>query len=274
MRRGLRPSPRRSGGESGAGTRTEFTATSNRAVGPPRGLGGDDESAHVTGDRDGRGVRPGPRPPSGGRGRRRPAGVSAGHGATRSRWAVQRGDRVRSPPDGRRTGNGAVVEEPKDLGPPQLDSARSVPYGARTEGSGNRVSVKRCQGSGAGRPASSQTRGIARPAEGRDGRCEQVESKANARRSTCGGPVHRAAPGGAQARARSTDRGARHFRPTTPKNRASVAPSATRARELGGNGGQRSIRARRTTWSRSSRARSTVGPGKNATSSASASASA
>lgn len=33
--------------------------------------------------------------------------------------------------------------EPKDLGPPQLDSVRPVPIGTRTEGSGNRVSVKR-----------------------------------------------------------------------------------------------------------------------------------
>jgi hypothetical protein len=41
--------------------------------------------------------------------------------------------------------DGAVVEEPKELGPPQLDSVRSVPIGARTEGTGNRVSVKRCQ---------------------------------------------------------------------------------------------------------------------------------
>ena len=36
-------------------------------------------------------------------------------------------------------------EEPKELGPPQLDSARSVPIGTRTEGLGNRVSVKRCR---------------------------------------------------------------------------------------------------------------------------------
>jgi hypothetical protein len=52
---------------------------------------------------------------------------------------------------GRPVDNGAVVEEPKELGPPQLDSARSVPIGARTDGTGNRVSVKRCQtGSGPG----------------------------------------------------------------------------------------------------------------------------
>jgi len=33
--------------------------------------------------------------------------------------------------------------EPNELGPPQLDSARTVPIGTRTNGSGNRVSVKR-----------------------------------------------------------------------------------------------------------------------------------
>jgi hypothetical protein len=81
-------------------------------------------------------------------------------------------------------------EEPKELGPPQLDSARSVPIGTRTEGSGNRVSVKRCLGFEAGQPVSSPKSGIARRAARRDGRCEQVESKANARRSTSGGPVH------------------------------------------------------------------------------------
>jgi hypothetical protein len=42
-------------------------------------------------------------------------------------------------------GNGAMAQEPKDLGPPQLDSVRSVPIGTRTDGSGNRVSVKRYQ---------------------------------------------------------------------------------------------------------------------------------
>jgi len=137
--------------------------------------------------------------------------VRLGTGRPAAGRVVRRSDRARSAPpgDGRvahlrvRYGfhlrvhfgargegicNGAVVEEPKELGPPQLDSARSVPIGARTDGSGNRVSVKRCHGFEAGRPVSSPTRGIARHAERRDGRCEQVETKANARHSTSGGP--------------------------------------------------------------------------------------
>jgi len=49
-------SPARS---SGIGTRTVFTATSDRAVGLLREVGGNDESANVTGNRGERRVRPG-----------------------------------------------------------------------------------------------------------------------------------------------------------------------------------------------------------------------
>ncbi len=168
VRRGLRPSPHRPRGGSGVGTRTVFTATSNRVGGLLREDGNDDESASATGDRGERRVRPG---------RRRLRVASE----TETCWCVRRargnpsstnatarqpgtlgalGHRVinrlraadgTSPPGALRctcgwgAGNGVVVKEPKELGPPQLDSARSVPIGARTEGSGNRVSVKRCQ---------------------------------------------------------------------------------------------------------------------------------
>jgi hypothetical protein len=105
-------------------------------------------------------------------------------------------------------GRGSRGVEPKDLGPPQLDPARSVPIGTRTEGSGNRVSVNRCQRVRDRATGVESERAIARHAARRDGRCEQVESKATARRSTSGGPVHRAAPEGALARAGCADRGA------------------------------------------------------------------
>ena len=61
VRRGLRPSPHRSRGESGIGARTVFTATSDRAVGLPREDESNDESANAAGDRGGRRVRPGRR---------------------------------------------------------------------------------------------------------------------------------------------------------------------------------------------------------------------
>ena len=61
VRRGLRPSPHRSRGESGIGARTVFTATSDRAVGLLREAGSYDESANVSRDRGGRRVRPGRR---------------------------------------------------------------------------------------------------------------------------------------------------------------------------------------------------------------------
>ncbi len=212
VRRGLRPSPHRSRGESGIGARTVFTATSDRAVGLLREDEGNDESANVTGDRGGRRVRPGrrhlrvaaetetcwivrrargnPQPASGSARRPGTLGAFGRRVICRLRvaWCVTRCT------FGWGAGNGVVVEEPKELGPPQLDSARSVP-GTRTEGSGNRVSVKRCHGFEAGKPVSSPKRGIARRAERRDGRCEQVETKANARHSTSGGPVHPSSPG-------------------------------------------------------------------------------
>lgn len=116
---------------------------------------------------------PGCRTPSGGRRQRRvgdrdgrperesgqtgPTGTFGWSGETEICWSVRRvrgnsqsvsGAARRSGSQaifGWSVGNGAVVEEPKELGPPQLDSARSVPIGTRTDGTGNRVSVKRCQ---------------------------------------------------------------------------------------------------------------------------------
>lgn len=41
--------------------------------------------------------------------------------------------------------NGVVVQEPTELMPSQLASAKWVPIGTRIEGSGNRVSAKRCR---------------------------------------------------------------------------------------------------------------------------------
>ena len=187
-----------------------FTATSDRAVGLLREAGSNDESANVAGDRGGRRVRPGLRPPSGdvgdgdllerSKGTGKP-GVGERYGETIGHARRLRAAGDLSPSGGGCTSPSGEVwqrsrgEEPKDLGPPQLDPARSVPIGARTEGSGNRVSVKRCHGFEAGKPVSSPKRGIARHAARRDGRCEQVETKANARHSTSGGPVHSSSPG-------------------------------------------------------------------------------
>jgi hypothetical protein len=57
-------------------------------------------------------------------------------------------------------------------------------------------------------------RATARRAFGHDGRCEQVERKANAGRSICGGSSHlRAAPGGRDGFGRSAPRGAHRSRP-------------------------------------------------------------
>jgi hypothetical protein len=197
-----------------------FTTTSNRAVGLLREIGGNDESAIVTGDRDGRRVRPGRRrlrvaaetgtccivrrargnpQPTSGTARRPGRVVAFGHTSVCT-WVSSR-----------QRGRG---KEPKELGPPQLDSARSVP-GARTEGSGNRVSVKRCHGVEAGKPVSSPKRGIARHAARRDGRCEQVEEKANAQQSTSGGPVHPSGPGRRAGESPQRRPGRFRFRPDT-----------------------------------------------------------
>jgi hypothetical protein len=62
---GFGPAHTVSRGESGIGARTVFTATSDRAVGLLREDGSNGESANVAGDRGGRRVRPGLRPPSG-----------------------------------------------------------------------------------------------------------------------------------------------------------------------------------------------------------------
>ncbi len=155
VRRGLRPSPHRSRGESGFGARTVFTATSDRAVGLLREAGGNDESATVTGNRGGRRVRPGLRPPSGdvGNGDLPERSEVTGQPAAGERCGETTGHarRLRAsgdlPPSGggrhvafgRCVGNGVVVEEPKELGPPQLDSARSVPMapGPRARATGS-----------------------------------------------------------------------------------------------------------------------------------------
>jgi hypothetical protein len=255
VRRGLRPSPHRSRGDSGIGTRTVFTATSDRAAGLLREDGSNDESATVTGDRAGVG-----------------SDRACGHlrvtwetetcwsvrrcGETRHRRTVRRDDRARLSPSGdeRPGAFGRQVahrfragrmqrsrgEEPKELGPPQLDPARSVPNGARTEGSGNRVSVKRCHGFETGKPVSSPTRGIARHAARRDGRCEQVETKANARHSTSGGPVHSSSPGRRAGESPQRRPGRFRFppgqsdtRPTSPKNAPICALSATDQADFG-----------------------------------------
>ena len=145
-----------------------FTATSDRADGLLRESGSNDESANVTGNRGGRRVRPGP-------GHLRVARETETCWSVRRAWGNPQpadgsakqpgtlrafGHWVDLPPSGggchatfgctlvhvrvtcrqRRCG-----EEPKELGPPQLDSAKSVPIGARTDGTGNRVSVKRCR---------------------------------------------------------------------------------------------------------------------------------
>ena len=78
---------------------------------------------------------------TGNRRQRRPAGACPGdpsgsHGGVPAR---QPGPRETQVAWGQR-GNGS---EPKDLGPPQLASVRTVPIGTRTDGTGNRVSVKR-----------------------------------------------------------------------------------------------------------------------------------
>jgi hypothetical protein len=79
----------------------------------------------------------------------------------------------------------------------QLADGESIPR-RRTEGTGQPGSSQRRRlRQRAGQPETGSKSGIARRAFGRDGRCEQFERKANARRSICGGSSHlRAAPGG------------------------------------------------------------------------------
>jgi hypothetical protein len=141
-RSGARPAPltRR----SGAGARTVFTAISDRAV----GLLGVRRQRRV-GGRHGRPWRA-----SGQTGPAVTFGWAEGDGDLPDRAEVTRrlgidertGEatgstgRLRAA-GGQRSGG----EEPKELGPPQLDSAKPVPIGTRTEGSGNRVSVERCR---------------------------------------------------------------------------------------------------------------------------------
>jgi hypothetical protein len=110
-------------------------------------------------------------------------------------------------------GNGAVVEEPKELGPPQLDSARLVP-GTRTEGSGNRVSVKRCHGFEAGKPVSSPNAASPATPNGETGDVNRSKRRLTPDHRPVVDLSTRAAPEGAQARARSADRGAFVFDPS------------------------------------------------------------
>ena len=144
VRRGLRPIPHRSRGaaesEHGQCSRPSRTGRSGSSE-----CDGNDESADVTGDRGGRRVRPGPRSPSGGRGKRRPAGVCGGDGATRHRRADRRGRPGPRGAFGQPVGNGAVVRSRRNWGHPNWTQRGRFPIGTRTEGSGNRVSVKRCR---------------------------------------------------------------------------------------------------------------------------------
>jgi hypothetical protein len=196
VRRGLRPSPHRSRGtaepehgQCSRPPRTELPGSFGR-TGATTSRRPSRETVRASG-------QTGPAAPSGGAGngdlleRSRVAGqpvIAERCGETTGQACRPRATSDLAPSGGRwhiafgrDACNGVVVEEPKELGPPQLDPARSVPNGTRTEGSGNRVSVKRCHGFETGKPVSSPTRGIARHAERRDGRCEQVETKANAR---------------------------------------------------------------------------------------------
>jgi hypothetical protein len=229
VRRGLRPSPHRSRGEAesdhGQCSRPPRTGLSDSFGGP--GATTSRRTSRVTGAGVGSDRACGHLRVGAGNGGLLERSRSTGQPAADERFGETTGHACRlrasgDPPPpgvgwhvafGRSAGNGVVVEEPKELGPPQLDSARSVPNGARTDGTGNRVSVKRCHGFEAGRPASSPTRGIARHAARRDGRCEQVETKANARHSTSGGPVHSSSPGRCAGESRQRRPGRFRFRP-------------------------------------------------------------
>ena len=200
-----------------------FTATSHRAVGLLREDGSDDESANVSGDRGGRRVRPS---------RRRLRAAAE----TETCWIARRA-RGHPQPTGdaaRRPGTLDAVEctsvhaqvwcvqrgrgkEPKELGPPQLDSAKSVP-GTRTEGSGNRVSVKRCHGVEAGKPVSSPNAASPAPPQGETGDVNRSRRRLTPDDRPVVDLSTRAAPEGAQAKARSADRGA--FVLTPPPIRA------------------------------------------------------
>ena len=162
-------------------------------------------------------------------------------------------------------------EEPKELGPPQLDSAKSVSDWH--------------QDRGLGQPGQRETV----PTGPRPGNRDRVRNAASPATPFGGtGDVNRSSrrltpdirsvvdlstrrPGRRVGESRRADRGSFVFRPsptTTPEIR-----SHDRAqRDVGSE--FPSAAARRTTWARSSRTSSTVGPGKNATSSAPASTSA
>lgn len=95
----------------------------------------------------------------------------------------------------RQRSNGA---EPNDQGTPQLNPGRRICLAPNFDGTGNWVSVKRCQigwSSACRAPSENGHRPPRRFSDfdrrkRRDGRCKQVETKANARRTTSGGSVH------------------------------------------------------------------------------------
>jgi hypothetical protein len=226
VRRGLRPSPHRSRGaaESEHGQRSRPPRAERR--GPPGARRSDRVGDRHRETGGGRRVRPGRRPPSGGRRRRRPAGAVDGTGRPVPAEASAR-RRGSGPAFGWEAGNGAVVRSRRNWGHPNWTQRGRFRLAPVADGSGNRVSVTRANGSGAGKPVSGPTCGIARHASRRDGRCEQVESKANARHSISGGPVHETPREGGK-RKPTTRPGrfrfsARH--PTLPrKMRASLRP--------------------------------------------------
>jgi hypothetical protein len=196
------PLTRRSGTGMGQSSRPLRNGPAATSVG-----GGNDGSACHSGDRVGRRVRPGSRVASAPRERRRPAGTLVRSGP-RSGVRERRGEATESTAPSGGGGHRVVVSEPEELRPPQLDSASSVSIGARTDGSGNRVSVKRCRrvrGRATGTGLATRHRPPRRLR--RDGRCEHVERKANARGSTSGTSQVRKNTGPPLAGARVTSQG-------------------------------------------------------------------
>jgi len=198
-----------------------FTATSDRAAGLLREAGGNAESANVAGNRGGRRVRPGRLHlrvvaetetcwiVRRARGNPQPASIAARQPGTLDAFGCT-SVRKRAPSRQRSRG-----KEPKELGPPQLDSARSVP-GARTEGSGNRVSVKRCHGFEAGKPVSSPNAASPATPKGETGDVNRSRRRLTPDHRPVVDLSIRAAPEGAQARASSANRGAFVFPTPTP----------------------------------------------------------
>lgn len=200
VRRGLRPSPHRSRGaaesEHGQCSRPPRTGLSDSFG----SVDGNDESADVAGNRGGRRVRPG---------RRRLRAAAE----TETCWIVRRARGNPQPASGTARQPGTLVAFRAHLGAQVgaeqateswegAEGTGATPTGLSESGSwrqdrrlgqpGQREAVPRVRGRETGVESE---RGIARRAERRDGRCEQVETKANARPSTGGGPVHPSSPG-------------------------------------------------------------------------------